>query len=297
LEIPVLCPLRLALFAVSARLLTRVLSRGRLKTQFEMANDVKHKGLYAKELLPVLEGLESDMDRNIQRTKVRLTQEMPAIQDPKTTGKIQEIMEQIKGFQADIERYGEEGEVDKAEDANKKVALLIGEKERIEKAELDPYGQREKTQTICEVCGNIAQSTDNEQRKQNHLEGKQHKGFVAIRAAIPELRDMIEAARAADPDFDKDGSARGGPDAIAAQPSDRERRREDAPRDDDRRRDRSRERRDRSRSRDRKRDRSGERDRYRSSRDYRGSDRTRDDYRSSDRDRRRDRSRSRDRRR
>ena len=28
-------------------------------------------------------------------------------------------------------------------------------------------------QTICEVCGCIAQSTDNDQRKENHLSGKQ----------------------------------------------------------------------------------------------------------------------------
>jgi hypothetical protein len=40
--------------------------------------------------------------------------------------------------------------------------------------------QKEKGQTICEICGCIAQSTDNDQRKQNHLDGKQHNGTLCV---------------------------------------------------------------------------------------------------------------------
>jgi len=63
-------------------------------------------------------------------------------------------------------------------------------------------------QTICEVCGCIAQSTDNDQRKENHLSGKQHKGFVAIREGIQTLKDIIAASRKEDPDFDRGAGAR-----------------------------------------------------------------------------------------
>ena len=53
------------------------------------------------------------------------------------------------------------------------VAELVGQKTAVETAvENDPLWQKEKGQTICDICGCIAQSTDNDQRKQNHLDGK-----------------------------------------------------------------------------------------------------------------------------
>ncbi|KAJ1487393.1 hypothetical protein T484DRAFT_1889181 [Baffinella frigidus] len=272
-----------------------------LKTMFNMANDAKYKGLYAKDLLPTLEELVADVERTINRTRARLSQVMPDTTDPVTKAKIQEIMDQVKGLQDDVERLGEEGEVEQAEEANKKVALLLGEKERIEK-EKDSADQwmKEKTQTICEVCGCIAQSTDNEQRKENHLQGKQHKGFVAIRAGIQELKDIIAAARKEDPDFDRSAAANGRDRSRERLDREREARREEPKREEKRADDIPK--RDRSRERERDRDR-GSSDRYRASRDYRSADAgresrdSRDSGRDSGRDRGRDRSRSRERRR
>lgn len=41
---------------------------------------------------------------------------------------------------------------------------------------------------ICEICGAMQSATDTERRQVSHLEGKQHKGFAAIRKCIEELR-------------------------------------------------------------------------------------------------------------
>ena len=102
---------------------------------------------------------------------------MGSLQDAATKTKLDDLTQQIKKLQTEIEQLGEEGEVEKAEEANKQVTELMGQKTALESAiENDPLWVKEKGQTICEICGCIAQSTDNDQRKQNHLEGKQHTG-------------------------------------------------------------------------------------------------------------------------
>ena len=102
---------------------------------------------------------------------------MGSLQDAATKTKLDDLTQQIKKLQTEIEQLGEEGEVEKAEEANKQVTELMGQKTALESAiENDPLWVKEKGQTICEICGCIAPSTDNDQRKQNHLEGKQHTG-------------------------------------------------------------------------------------------------------------------------
>ena len=42
-------------------------------------------------------------------------------------------MQEVKGLQGEIERLGEEGEVEKAEQINRKITDMIAEREKIQK--------------------------------------------------------------------------------------------------------------------------------------------------------------------
>ena len=152
-----------------------------------------------------------------------------------------------------------------------------------DKCSNDPLWQKEKGQSICEICGCISQPTDNDQRKQNHLEGKQHTGYILIRETITELKRQMEEIKARNPEAAGSKVAEARRDSGGTRPRSRERERE-------RERDKDREKRDRSRSRDRHR----ERDRYRD--DSRYYSRNRDYHRDDRRYRDRSRSRERDRR-
>ena len=49
---------------------------------------------------------------------------------------------------------------------------------------------------MCDVCGVFIQSTDNEARRRDHLEGKQYLGWLAIREKHKELMGKYAGAAA-----------------------------------------------------------------------------------------------------
>ena len=255
----------------------------RLKAAFAAAKDDHFTYKYSQELLTELEGLVTQVDRAIRRFGERMAMAMPSM-DAATKAKLDDIMQQIKKLQTEVGELGEQGEVEKAEEVNKRVEELLAEKTALETAaENDPLWQKEKGQSICEICGCISQPTDNDQRKQNHLEGKQHTGYILIRETITELKRQMEEIKARNPEAAGSKVAEARRDSGSTRPRSRERERE-------RERDKDREKRDRSRSRDRHR----ERDRYRD--DSRYYSRNRDYHRDDRRYRDRSRSRERDRR-
>ena len=74
---------------------------------------------------------------------------MGSLQDAATKTKLDDLTQQIKKLQTEIEQLGEEGEVEKAEEANKQVTELMGQKTALESAiENDPLWVKEKGQTI-----------------------------------------------------------------------------------------------------------------------------------------------------
>lgn len=171
-----------------------------------------------------------------------------------------------------IETLGEEGKVDECQQLMKNVDQLKEEKEQIIAASNNSISAQEKRMKVCETCGALLVVGDTEKRMASHLEGKQHIGYDLIRKT---LEDFKKNHRSEYESFKRD----------------RERPRDNRPRDFDKpkydRRDRERDRdyRDRDRDRDyrdRERDRSGYRRRDYDTYYDRDSDRDRkkprDDY-------------------
>jgi hypothetical protein len=81
------------------------------------------------------------------------------------------------------EQLAEEGDVDAS-----MAALAQAERMRDDAAKLvSRLQQPDRFMEVCDVCGVFIQSTDNEARRRDHLEGKQYLGWLAIREKHTEL--------------------------------------------------------------------------------------------------------------
>ena len=141
---------------------------------------------YERDLKRLLDRLVADCDARIQRAVERVAQEQPSASSltPEQRSVIDTYVQQIAEQARRAEALGEAGDVDGAQDAVAKVEALTAGKEAMEKR-LAP----EKTMSVCPVSGVFMSSTDNEQRRAEHLNGKQYVGWKRVR----ELRDAVTA--------------------------------------------------------------------------------------------------------
>ncbi len=73
--------------------------------------------------------------------------------DPVAKERINEITNKVKTLQADVEKFAEEGEIDKSQESMSEMQKLLEEKERLEQAhQNDPMWIKERGQEICLVC-------------------------------------------------------------------------------------------------------------------------------------------------
>ena len=82
----------------------------------------------------------------------------------------------------EAEQLAEAGRVNESEQLIKEIEQL---KEQ----------QDDQDNMICEICGAMQSATDTERRTVSHLEGKQHKGFAAIRKCIEDLKSHKDLYR------------------------------------------------------------------------------------------------------
>jgi len=192
--------------------------------------------------------------------------------------RIERIDFQINQLTEEIEKHGEEGKMDEISRCKEEIESLEREKHNLQtddklQAEFQKIVDKGKTTIVCEICGAVTTSLDNEERIQFHLQGKQHLGWKKVRDTLSDLEKKF---------IDN-------PISISDEPSTRRRSRSRSRRRDRDRRDRrsrSRGRSDRDRGRDHRRHRDRDRDRDRRRRRSRSSDR-RDYRRDRDRDYRR----------
>ena len=242
------------------------------------------------ELCEYLRGLVEKLDLQIKRARDKLASEQnqKIALAPATQAQVDELAAQIKALQEEANTLGEAGEVD---ESMKKMAAVEEIKKKKEVLENPQFPGKEKIMEVCDICCNYMANTDSEVRKAEHLAGKQHKGWEAIREKLTEMqalndgrgpprrrRDLKELIA------EHGGGGKGEGDSDKKEPRSSDKRRSrsrEKDRDADRRRDDDRRRRDDDRR---------DRDRYESSRyssshrDYRDRDR-RDDYRRRDDDR------------
>lgn len=148
----------------------------------------KHSYGYERDLLALLEQLSRDMDRKIERAKERASKESaPRELTDEDRVKLDEILNRQKGLVESSEKMAEEGDVDASMALAQQADALKVEHDKM----LATMTAPERIMSVCEVCGVFINSTDNDQRRQDHLEGKQYVGWLAIRAKLKELREKF----------------------------------------------------------------------------------------------------------
>ncbi|KAK9864703.1 hypothetical protein WJX84_009151 [Apatococcus fuscideae] len=259
-----------------------------IKDEYDMIPE-KEKLRYGfeKELGQLLDKLVRDMDKKIERQRERAEKESePRALTADDQRRLDDILTREKEAQRQAEVLAEDGNVDGSMAMAQQAESYHSQHEALHKSLTTP----ERIMTVCDVCGVFINSTDNEQRRQDHLTGKQYLGWKAIRDKHVELRDKFSGrpSGALPPppplpepgEIDRSGPSRHSSDAARSRDRDREPRRD---RDYDRERDG-----DRHRHHHRHRDREG--DQY--GREREGHDRH---HRDGSHSRHRHRSRSRDR--
>ncbi|XP_046854642.1 luc7-like protein 3 [Xenia sp. Carnegie-2017] len=251
---------------------------------------------YEEDFLRYLQSLLSDVDRRIRRGHSRLLTSQELMKE-KQLGKLNnegdrekeaQLTEKVNSLVEQAEKLGCEGKVEEAQGMMKLVEQLKEERDLLTSKVKDPsFNGQEKLMEVCDVCGAFLIIGDAQIRVDDHLQGKQHKGYAQIKAAVEEMKSRPWLKKSTNNETDRKSE-----DKERNSDKDRGRRREsDGDRNYHRDRYRDRSSRDRDR-RDRDRDRR-DRDRDRRDRDRDRRDRRRDRSRSRDRDRSRDRRRSR----
>ena len=239
---------------------------------------------YERDTKAVLDRMIRECDRRIERGAVRAKAERDEAMAKAATSADADALKlleaKMKTSAEKAERLGEDGDVDGAEAEYEHCETL--KKRYVEvKKKLESLHEYRLTEP-CLVSGTLLSSTDTEERRADHLAGKQYQGWLQIRKLRDELAETL--AR-----YERDGLLDGDADGERRRSGGRSR----SP-------DRRRERRSRSRDRDRDRDRDGRRGGYGRGRDdrddRRGGSRRYEPYRRDDRryrddrdDRRRDR--------
>lgn len=137
-----------------------------------------------------LQRLVNDLDRKIRRARERIEhkgdeeiERMNQIARDERTERIVLFEEKIKELQAKIEQCAEDGRVDEARELSTEVDALMGQLQLVKSEEA-----QERRMEICEICGALLVIGDAPERMQSHLDGKQHKGYIRLRAKYDELK-------------------------------------------------------------------------------------------------------------
>lgn len=168
--------------------------------QWDAAKDVwdglppreKDRYGYDRELTTLLTTLVRDMNRKIERQKERAVIESsakPVSIDDKAR------LDAIKAQEADAAKrsqaMAEAGDVD--------GSMVCAQQAEAYKLQHDTLHTQltapERVMTVCEVCGVFINSTDNDQRRQDHLTGKQYMGWKAIRDKLTEMQEKQASQR------------------------------------------------------------------------------------------------------
>ncbi|CEG02156.1 LUC7-related [Ostreococcus tauri] len=163
-----------------------------LREDFERATSAERARTgYERMTLSVLDDLIRECDRRIARGRARAKQEREEAERKAATSAEADTLRLLEQKMTETaeraEKLGEDGDVDGAE---REAALLETLQTRHDEVKrryetLDGWRLTEP----CEVSGTLLCSTDTEERRRDHLVGKQYKGWSRIR----ELRDEIAA--------------------------------------------------------------------------------------------------------
>jgi len=151
-----------------------------MKEQWEKFEH-KERYTYESDFIRYLERLVGDLDKRIKRHHLRLDMQdaVPADSlNEQNKLRLATINAEMEVLVRKIEDLGEQGEVDDANDCNKKLDALKAEKAQlIRSSELRAVTSQEKKMRVCDICGAFLVINDVDKRTASHLDGKQHQGM------------------------------------------------------------------------------------------------------------------------
>ena len=210
---------------------------------------------YEHDLMVLLERLVQESDRRIQRGTERIEKEnAPTPLTEEERAKVERWAEDLRELSDRADEAAEAVEVDACESATRKILVLKRMRDDLQRSKYP-----DRVHSVCPVSGVLMCSADGDARLQEHIQGKQYKGWKAIREKLAELkgRNPPPAKGRQDRRGERDGGPRGDRSRRRDRDRDWDRGRDyRRDRDDDRSRDRDppgyrRRRRSRSRSRER----------------------------------------------
>lgn len=162
--------------------------------QFKMQFDndphkEEYQQIYEDGLMDFLETLIADVDNKMKRCAERIEAPNPEKDmNKEVIEKITEIDDKIAELVEKAEKFEELGLFDDCEAAMRNIEQLKAQKEEQLTLKEHPLMMKEKQMKICEICGALQSSVDNEKRLQTHVEGKLHSGYLKIREYLALLR-------------------------------------------------------------------------------------------------------------
>ncbi|KAG2493834.1 hypothetical protein HYH03_008052 [Edaphochlamys debaryana] len=154
-----------------------------LKAEYDKQDPREHER-YERRLMKVLEDLIREMDRKIAKAKERAEAESSARPiKPDDAQRLAEMQTKAKELLTRSQEAGEAGDVDVSMALAQQATEMQAQHDRLHRSLTAP----ERTMTVCDICGVFINSTDNDQRRQEHLTGKQYLGWKAIREKYAEL--------------------------------------------------------------------------------------------------------------
>ncbi|MEW5311126.1 MAG: hypothetical protein WDW38_002866 [Sanguina aurantia] len=154
--------------------------------------DDREKERYERRLHKYLEDLIREMDRKISKSKERAAAESaPREIRTEDQGRLNDLQQKARDALEKSQKAGEDGDVDASIMLAATADDLKLQHDRMVKQLTAP----DRTMSVCDICGVFVNSTDNDQRRQEHLTGKQFLGWKQIREVFAELTTKLNAVQ------------------------------------------------------------------------------------------------------
>ncbi|KAJ2076621.1 splicing factor [Coemansia sp. RSA 988] len=165
----------------------------RLRSTYQKSEDRGRLG-YEDAFYDRLQRLSHDLQRKVRRALERITAEADEqLVNPHREEKEERAIildERIKQMAKQIEKLGEEAQVNEAYAVYKHMERLKGDLEALKRRidSVNPMFKNEKRLEVCDVCGAFLVPNDASKRLDAHNEGKQHQGYIRIQKALEEFK-------------------------------------------------------------------------------------------------------------